>query len=72
MHLYRFVPTNIESFQAFAWLKPSYLPYAYRGIIAFAAMNLLLLLVVHYLIRRRLEAFANQTGRRFQAVRITG
>lgn len=64
------MPTHIESFQAFAWLKPSYLPYAYRGIIAFAIMNVLLLLVVHYVIRHRIESFANKAGRQLQSVRV--
>ncbi len=70
MHFYRFVPTHIENFQAFAWLKPSYLPYAYRGIIAFAVMNLLLLLVVHYMIQHRLQAFAEQANQQLQSVSV--
>lgn len=74
MHLFRLAPTHFESFQNFSWVKPSnlpgYLPHVYRGVIAFAIMNVLLLLVVHYIINHRLQAFADQAGRQLQSVSV--
>ncbi len=62
MYLSRIVTFHIEALQAYAWMKPSnlpsYLPYVYRGFIAFATINAILLLVVHYIIKHRLQAFA--------------
>ncbi len=74
MYLSRFISVHIEVIQTYAWMKPSslpsYLPYIYRGIIAFATVNALLLLVVHFLIKRRLEAFAREASRQFQPIKI--
>lgn len=56
MHPFRYL--NFEMFQSFSWMKPAYLPYAYRGIIAFLIVNLCMLLVMHYMIERRLAVFA--------------
>lgn len=65
---------HVDFFHNYAWMKPSsmpsYLPYVYRGIIAFVTMNALLLLVVHFLIKRRLEAFAREAGKQLQPVKV--
>lgn len=56
MHPFKYF--NFEMFQSFSWMKPAYLPYAYRGIIAFLVVNLCMLLVINYMIRKRVEVFA--------------
>lgn len=56
MHPLRYI--NFDTIQSFSWMKPAYLPYAYRGIIAFFIVNLCMILVVHYMIHRRLAVFA--------------
>ncbi len=56
MHPFRF--NNLDFFQSFSWSKPTYLPYLYRGIIAFFIVNICVLLVVNYMIQRRLTLFA--------------
>lgn len=70
MHAFRYAPMHIESLQAFAWFKPTYLPYAYRGIIAFVLMNIILLAIVHIMMKRRLQSFANSAAAQLQPVRI--
>lgn len=56
MHLFRYL--NFDFFQSVSWSKPTYLPYLYRGIAAFFIVNICLLLVVNYMVQRRLTVFA--------------